>query len=61
MLHSAKALSGYKMRATNGEVGKVMEVNFDGHFSIARTLFADVDPGLAGKRAQISPCAFRGA
>ena len=55
MLHSIKKLEGYKIQATDGEVGKVYDFYFDDKEWVIRYLIADTGGWLTGRRVLISP------
>lgn len=58
MLIKAKTLKGYKLRATDGEIGKVKEFYFDDLHWVVRYLIADTGSWLTGKQVLISPYAL---
>jgi sporulation protein YlmC with PRC-barrel domain len=55
MFHSIKKLEGYKIQATDGEVGKVYDFYFDDKEWVIRYLIADTGGWLTGRRVLISP------
>jgi hypothetical protein len=55
MLYKAKALSGYKLRGLDGEIGKVREFYFDDHHWTVRYLVADTGDWLSDRLVLISP------
>jgi hypothetical protein len=58
MLRQAKDLSGYKLGARDGEIGKVKEFYFDDQSWIVRYLIADTGDWLSDRRVLISPYAL---
>jgi len=58
MLHQIKDLNGYKIQATNGEIGKVREFYFDDQSWAVRYLVADTGHWLIGQKVLISPVAL---
>ena len=59
MLRSSKSLEGYKLGATNGEIGRVKEFYFDDQMWTVRYLVADTGHWLTGRQVLISPFAVR--
>jgi uncharacterized protein YrrD len=60
MLDKAKDLSGYKLRSSDGDIGKVKDFYFDDHFWTIRYLIADTGNWLTGRQVLISPYALKG-
>lgn len=60
MLHRAKEIQGYPLRARDGEIGKVKEFYFDDQHWVVRYLVVDTGGWLAGRRVLISPHAVSG-
>lgn len=59
MLHSLKALDGFTISATDGQLGNVKDVYFDDQQWVIR--YFEVDTGwLAGRNVLISPISVRG-
>ncbi|MEO8053096.1 MAG: PRC-barrel domain-containing protein, partial [Acidobacteriota bacterium] len=58
MLRKAKDLSGYKLAASDGEIGKVKEFYFDDQSWTVRYLVADTGGWLSGRQVLISPYAL---
>lgn len=58
MLYKAKTLNGYRMKAKDGEIGKVKEFYFDDKHWTIRYLVADTGTWLTGKQVLISPYAL---
>ncbi|MDQ2950566.1 MAG: PRC-barrel domain-containing protein [Acidobacteriota bacterium] len=58
MLRKAKDLSGYKLDASDGEIGKVKEFYFDDQSWTIRYLIADTSDWLSGRQVLISPYAL---
>ena len=58
MLKKAKALVGYKLHCTDGEIGKVKEFYFDDHHWTIRYLVVDTGNWLTGRQVLISPYAL---
>ncbi len=61
MLRRAKALGGYKLRARDGDIGKVNEFYFDDASWAVRYLVADTGNWLSGRLVLISPHALDSA
>jgi uncharacterized protein YrrD len=55
MLRSLKALKGYKIRATDGEIGKVHDFFFDDEFWIVRYVVVDTGHWLPGRKVLLTP------
>src|SRR5690606_32374796 len=55
MLRTAKQLAGLKMRATDGEIGRINEFLFDDEHWTVRYLVAETGGWLTGRRVLISP------
>ena len=55
MLRLARDLSGYKLSARDGEIGKVQEFYFDDQSWAVRYLIADTGDWLTGRQVLISP------
>ncbi len=58
MLRSVISLYGYKIRATDGEIGKVHEFFFDDEHWAVRYLVADTGGVLPGKKVLLFPIAL---
>lgn len=58
MLHLASDLKNFKLRAKDGDIGKVMEFHFDDRFWTVRYLVADTGGWLRGRQVLISPYAL---
>ena len=58
MLQKAKDLSGYKLDARDGEIGKVREFYFNDQSWTVRYLIADTGGWLSGRIVLISPYAL---
>lgn len=58
MLRSVKELSGYAIRARDGEIGKVEEFYFDDQYWIVRFMVVDTGSWLMGKKVLVSSAAF---
>lgn len=59
MLHSLKALEGFTISATDGQLGNVKDIYFDDRQWVIR--YFEVDTGwLAGRNVLISPISVRG-
>jgi sporulation protein YlmC with PRC-barrel domain len=58
MLIKAKTLRGYKLDATDGEIGKVKEFYFDDEYWAVRYLVADTGNWLTDRQVLISPYAL---
>lgn len=58
MLHSVETIGGYKLAATDGEIGKAKEFYFDDKYWTIRYLVADTGSWLTGRRVLISPYAL---
>jgi hypothetical protein len=58
MLRSIKDLCGYRVQATDGELGKVREFLFDDEYWMLRYMVADTGHWLADRKVLISPFAF---
>jgi uncharacterized protein YrrD len=61
MLRRAKELTGYKLGARDGEIGKVKEFYFDDQSWTVRYLIADTGGWLSGRQVLISPYALEPA
>jgi uncharacterized protein YrrD len=55
MLQSVNDLTGFRMGATDGEIGKIEEVYFDDERWVIRYLIVDVGSWLFGRKVLISP------
>lgn len=55
MLRTVKSLQGHRLRAADGELGKVKEFYFDDADWVVRYLVADTGNWLTGRRVLISP------
>ena len=58
MLRSVKALKNFKLRAQDGDLGKVREFYFDDNYWTVRYLVADTGGWLTGRLVLISPHAL---
>ncbi|MDZ4797229.1 MAG: PRC-barrel domain-containing protein [Bryobacteraceae bacterium] len=58
MLRQTKDLKGYKLSASDGEIGKVKEFYFDDQSWAVRYLVADTGGWLSGRQVLISPYAL---
>ena len=58
MLYKAKKLNGYKLNATDGEIGKVKDFYFDDRYFTVRYLIADTGLWLGDRQVLISPYAL---
>jgi hypothetical protein len=58
MLRSAKEIIGYRLQASDGELGKVQDFLFDDQWWAVRYLVADTARWLAGRRVLIAPAAL---
>jgi sporulation protein YlmC with PRC-barrel domain len=58
MLYKAKKLNGYKLNATDGEIGKAKDFYFDDRYFTVRYLVADTGPWLGDRQVLISPYAL---
>jgi uncharacterized protein YrrD len=58
MLRSVKELTGYKILATDGEIGSVHDFYFDNQNWVMRYLVVDTATWLAGRRVLLSPAAI---
>jgi hypothetical protein len=61
MLRSLKALEGYTLHASDGDIGKVIDFLLDDERWTIRYLVADTGGFLGGRRVLISPISFREA
>ena len=61
MLRSVKALKNFKLRAQDGDLGKVREFYFDDNYWTVRYLVADTGGWLTGRLVLISPHALNPA
>ena len=61
MKRSINSLSGYTIKGTDGEIGKVEEFYFDDHTSTIRYMVVKTGGWFSGKRVLISPEAFQKA
>lgn len=59
MLRSTKAMEGFKIKAIDGEIGKLHEFYFDDHTWIIRYIIVDTGTWLAEKLVLISPDSFK--
>jgi hypothetical protein len=55
MFNRSKALKGYKLNSTDGEIGKVKEFYFDDRYWTIRYLIADTGNWLTDRQVLISP------
>ena len=58
MIRDASDLSGYTIKATDGDIGEVVEFFFDDEKWTIRYLVADTGGWLTGRRVLISPAAL---
>ena len=58
MLLSVKALKGYKIEATDGDIGKIDSFLFDGTTWVIRYIVVDTGGWLMGKEVVLSPHVF---
>ncbi|MCX6954164.1 MAG: PRC-barrel domain-containing protein [Verrucomicrobia bacterium] len=58
MLHNTKDLYGYKLSATDGDIGRVRDFYFDDKTWVLRYLVADTGTWLTGRLVLLSPHAF---
>jgi uncharacterized protein YrrD len=61
MLHSAKNLNGFAVRASDGEIGTIDDLYFDDERWVVRYLVVDTGSWLTGRKVLLSPHAFRQA
>ena len=61
MLYSVKDFKRFKLRARDGDLGKVSEFYFDDKFWAVRYLVADTGGWLSGRRVLLSPYALHSA
>jgi len=61
MLRQTKELQSFKLRANDGDIGKVNEVYFDDTYWTVRYLVADTGGWLSGRQVLISPYALNPA
>lgn len=59
MLHSAKKVNGFRIAATNGDIGKVTDMYFDDQKWAIRYFVADTGGWLTGREVLISPISVR--
>ncbi len=59
MLRSVKEMEGFKIKAIDGEIGKLHEFYFDDHTWIIRYIIVDTGSWLAEKLVLISPESFK--
>lgn len=55
MLYKVKDLNGYKLGASNGEIGRIKDFYFDDKFWTVRYMVADTGNWLPGRKVLISP------
>jgi hypothetical protein len=60
MLQSLKDLRGYRIHATDGEIGQIDDFYFDGRAWVIRYLVVDTGDWLTGRRVLLSPVALEG-
>ena len=60
MLRSIVELIGYKIEASDGDIGKVSDFLFDDKLWVIRYLVANTGNWLVGRQVLISPAAFHG-
>jgi uncharacterized protein YrrD len=61
MLRSVKSFEGYKVRASDDEIGSVRDFYFDDEHWAIRYLVVDTGAFFSGRRVLVSPVAFRQA
>jgi len=61
MLRSLKALEGYSVNATDGDIGRVVNFLVDDERWVVRYLVAEIGVGTAARHVLISPISFRDA
>jgi sporulation protein YlmC with PRC-barrel domain len=61
MLRSIKSFEGYKVRATDDDVGSVRDFYFDDEHWAIRYLVVDTGAFFSGRRVLVSPVSFRDA
>ena len=61
MLRSVKSFEGYKVRATDDDVGSVRDFYFDDEHWAIRYLVVDTGAFFSGRRVLVSPISFRHA
>lgn len=61
MLRTVQELKSYAIGATDGEVGKVVDIYFDDHSWVVRYLVVDAGSWLVGRKVLISPYAVQRA
>lgn len=61
MLRSVKDFENFKLRASDGDIGKVREFLFDDKYWTVRYLVADTGGWLTGRRVLLSPYALHSA
>lgn len=59
MLRSARELRGYRVRATDGDIGRVADVYFDDSAWTVRYLVVDTGGWLSGRQVLVSPASCR--
>jgi len=59
MLHSVKALQGFTVHASDGDIGTIRDVYFDDASWTLRYLVVDTGGWLSGRHVLISPISFR--
>src|SRR5688572_14268005 len=60
MLHSAKQIEGYAIRARDGDIGTVRDFYFDDEHWHVRYFVVDTRAWLTGRKVLISPESARG-
>jgi hypothetical protein len=58
MLYSSKNLYGYKLSASDGEIGQVKDFYFDDQSWLVRYVVADTGTWLSGRQVLLAPQAF---
>jgi uncharacterized protein YrrD len=58
MIQNTKELYGHKLKATDGEIGKIKDFYFDDQTWVVRYLVADTGSWLTGRKVLLSPHAF---
>lgn len=60
MLHSLKALDGFRIAATDGDLGHVRDIYFDDQQWVVRYLEVDTGGWISGRNVLLSPAAVTG-
>jgi hypothetical protein len=56
MLHSTNELEAFRLVATDGEIGRIMDFYFDDEAWGVRFLAVDTSHWLGGRKVLVSPC-----